>query len=229
MAKGYDKRAKAAMQKWPNRTKMWGVSGREGARYWIRGWPEPANQVQAIKKPYLCAPGAEGQNPTRPDGLWMYFGCTKIGGSGEDESVEAGYNYWCDITVVEACQVRENFYDKRSRYVPPSHGLVLVCPVKWLLDTVTLQKGGSNPRWRACGSFEKEPKHNLTIPVRRLRVLYVISEELVTSLREFGAPAGHEFFCSIEALERYNDQKVQRLLKRMSVDSQFIEPRLREK
>ena len=192
-----DKEAKDLLLRWPRRTKLWPPP--EGRGFWIRGQPKDGQQPG----PRLSSPGAY-LFTTQPDGLWVHF-----------KSPES-----CDVVVVEICGTIQNLNDKRSRYIPASHSLILTCTSAWLREEISVQRAGRCPRWRACASFRTNPGE-LRVPVRHLRVLYGIPNKLYNKWCREHTPTGYEFFSSHSSLETYNSQQMQRFLRQMSSASQF--------
>jgi hypothetical protein len=127
----------------------------------------------------------------------------------------------CDVVAVEVCGTIQNLNDKRSRYIPASHSLLLSCGVAWLKEEITVQKAGKRPRWRACASFDREPTSDLQVPVRHLRVLYGIPNALYGKWCREHTPTGYEFFAQHSSLATYNSPPMQTFLRQMSSASQF--------
>src|SRR5258706_872694 len=193
-----DREAKIILLRWPGRTKtVW--PSPTGKGFWIRAQP----QAGKATGPRLRSPGAK-MFSTQPDGLWAYFG-----------------QKYCDLVAVEICGTVQNLNDKRSRYFPSSHSLVLECTKAWLLESMTVQKKGLKPRWQACGTFKKEPKGDHAFPVRHLRILYALPNALYSDWRDNHVPTGYEYFCPHSSLDSYNSPAMQRFLRQMSIASQF--------
>src|SRR5207247_5416765 len=95
---------------------------------------------------------------TQPDGMWIYL----------------GERNFADAECIEVCGSVQNLNDKRSRYMPASHSLVLAVSQKWLKEEIPVQSGGSQPRWRACRTIKTAPQQDLEVPIRFLRVLFAI-------------------------------------------------------
>lgn len=79
------------------------------------------------------------------------------------------------------------------------------------------------PRWKASGIYKQAPKSSagIAIPVRHLRVLYALPNDLYDKWTKEHAPTGYEFFCPHSSLDSYNSQKMQEFLRQMSIASQF--------
>lgn len=193
-----DAEAKAVLLKWPTRTKLWPPPGGRG--FWIRGQPKDGNCVG----PRISSPGAKLFG-TQPDGLWVHF-------TGETS---------CDVVAVEVCGTIQNLNDKRSRYIPASHSLVLKCAAAWLKEEVAIQRGGRRPRWEAAASLDAEPSNDLAVPVRHLRVLYGVPNSLYHKWCREHTPTGYEYFSPHSSLATYNSPPMQRFLRQMSSASQF--------
>jgi hypothetical protein len=140
-----DAAAKAILLKWPTRTSTLWVPPTD-AGHWIRAQPRDANSN--IATPTLRTPGSS-LFKTQPDGMWVFL----------NNSVYA------DAICVEVCGSQQNLNDKRSRYSADVRSLVLNCPLKWLSETISLQKGGILPRWQACESISACPTAELNLPV----------------------------------------------------------------
>lgn len=204
-----DREAKKILLKWPRRTiDLWPAPGGKG--FWLRGQPKDGKAMG----PRLASPGAK-LFTTQPDGLWVHFGGTES----------------CDVVVVEVCGTAQNLNDKRSRYFPSNHSLLLQCTKRWLLEEVSLQGGALQPRWRAAGSLSTEgPKNDLGLPVRHLRVLFALPTALYHTWCSQHTPTGYEFFCPHSSLSTHNSQEMLHFLGRMSIASQFrVRPKPIEK
>jgi hypothetical protein len=193
-----DKEAKDVLLSWPNRTKLWPPPSGKG--YWIRG--QPTNGVTA--GPRIASPGARLFR-TQPDGLWVYI---------NDPTS-------CDVVAVEVCGTVQNLNDKRSRYIPASHSLVLSCSLAWIEQEIAVQKGGKRSRWKAAGTFARKPTADLSLPVRHLRVLYGIPNAIYHKWCRDHTPTGYEFFCPHSSLQTYNSSPMQAFLRQMSSAAQF--------
>lgn len=198
-----DGAAKAILLKWPGRTKLWPPPF--GTGYWIRAQPK----VGTVSGPRLSAPGAVLFR-TQPDGMWVHFRSTES----------------CDVVAIEVCGTVQNLNDKRSRYIPASHSVVVACSCRWLQEHTATKAGGKAARWKASACFDHEPTEDIEVPVRHLRVLYALPDALYHQWCREHVPTGYEFFCPHSSLSSYNGQKMQRFLKRMSIASQFyVRPR----
>lgn len=194
-----DTEAKARLLGWPGRTRVWPPP--EGVGFWLRAQPTGGGS----KGPRISSPGARLFH-TQPDGLWVYFSSRES----------------CDLVAIEVCGSVQNLNDKRSRYIPASHSLVLNCGREWLLAEVAVQRGGQRPRWRATGSLDgPEPSTDLVVPVRFLRVMYALPNVIYHKWCRDHTPTGYEFFSPHSSLATYNSQPMQRFLKQMSSAAQF--------
>jgi len=195
-----DRAAKNILLEWPTRTsRLWPPPGHKG--FWLRGQPSDGR----APGPCLSAPGAKLFH-TQPDGLWVHFQKRTS----------------CDVVVVESCGSIQNLNDKRSRYIPASHSLVLAGTAAWLLEKIAVRGRGTIARWEALGSYStKVPKADFTVPVRHLRVLYALPNDLYHKWCANHTPTGYEFFCPHSSLDSYNSQKMQRFLRQLSSASQY--------
>jgi hypothetical protein len=143
--------------KWPTRTsELWAPP--VGRGYWIRGQPSSGDQAG----PRLSAPGASLFR-TQPDALWAYF-----------RNITS--DRFCDVVAVEVCGTVQNLNDKRSRYIPANHSVMLVCKKEWFEEEVKVHKG-QQPRWKAAKTFKSAPKLDRSYPIRHLRILYALPNE----------------------------------------------------
>jgi len=196
--KRFDVLAKEALRKWPSwTTKLWPVS-REGGS-WLRAQPIDGSATG----PRLSKAGADTFK-TQPDGLWVFIA--------NDE--------FADCIAIEACSARQNFWDKRSRYMPSTSAVVLQCPSTWLTSKVNRGRG-QKPRWKLASGFQSAPVTDLRLPVRFLRVLYFLENGLYSKWREVGVPEAHEFVASYSSIKSYNSEKMQVFLRRMSLVQHF--------
>lgn len=197
-----DKQAKKILLSWPTRSaELWRPPN--GAGFWVRGQPKDGDEPG----PTLSAPGAT-MFRTQPDGLWVYF------------------HDWrsCDVVVVEVCGTIQNLNDKRSRYIPASHSLVLTCDPSWLREKIRIVGRGRIPRWEAAGTLKRTRKDRTleyVAAVRHLRVLYALPNEIYHKWCVEHIPTGYEFYCPHSSLDSYSSQGMQRFLRQLSSASQF--------
>jgi hypothetical protein len=191
--------ANAVLSTWPARTrKLWRPPNGKG--FWLRARPTVAN----VAGPSLRVPGAH-LFTTQPDGMWLYI----------------APNEYADTVCIEVSNNRQNFADKRSRYSPSYHSLLADVPLPWLNQLISLQHGGTKPRWEACAMFQTAPQADIVLPVRLLRVLYVLPDNLYASWKANHPPTGYEFYCRDSSLAGYNSQAMQVFLRQMSFASHF--------
>lgn len=188
-----DSEAKAILRKWPTSTnKLWGTSN---GGLWVQA--QPKAKGSKLTHPRLNAPGASLFS-TQPDGLWLNLV--------DDELA--------DIIAVEVCGTVSNFNDKRSRYAA-HHSLMLQMPDRWLLEKIGLQGGGKKARWEALG-MGTEPSDTVRLPVRHLRVLYSLPNDIYAEWKDHHTPWPHEYVCRHSSLDSYTGQKFQKFLGHMA-------------
>lgn len=199
-AKLSDSEAKTILRKWPDRTKsLWPTSSVGG--YWLRALPKDGTATC----PHLQSPGAT-LFTTQPDGLYLFLSETSF----------------ADAVAVEVCGTIQNLNDKRSRYMPSSHSIVAVCPLAWLTEDVSLQKGGKKQRWAACKTISNTPQADVTFPIRHLRVMYALPNADFDNWCKNHTPTGYEYFCKHSSLDSFTSQPMQRFLSQMSAHSHFL-------
>ncbi len=201
-----------ALRSWPERTKsLWPQIAGKG--FWLRA--RPGKSKSDTPCPLLKSPGAS-LFTTESDGLYVYFN---------------GYDF-VDVICIEICNKDTNLHDKRSRYMPSTQSLLLQIPKSWLRRDCALPNHGKTPRWQACKSLPVPPppdkekpnepkKPHLFIPVRFLRVLYALPDDLFSNWEANHIPAGHEFFCKQGFLNSYTGKPMQNFLKRMRSSQHF--------
>lgn len=195
-----DAEGKAILRTWPSRVKkLWGTPPSGG--WWLRGQPKLVTTTAA--GPTLNNAGAN-TSATVPDGLWVYLTAE-----------------FADIVCVEVCTSTQNLNDKRSRYGLFQQALMLTCSHGWLTEQIGVQSGGRRARWQATGSIAVAPTSDLVLPVRFLRVLYTIPNDIYVTWKPNNVPGPHEFFCPHSSFGSYNSQMMQRFLKRMSPKVHF--------
>ena len=193
--------AKNILRKWPTRSDtLW--ESPIGKGYWLQAQPKPANS--GITSPTLRTPGSS-LFKTQPDGMYAFL----------NEDVYA------DVVCIEVCGTQQNLNDKRSRYAADVRSMVLHCPEKWMLKDVTVQNGGVLPRWQACGTIATQPAEDLIVPVRYLRVLFAIPNDLYKTWSAENIPDGHEFYCRHSSLSTYNSPATQEFLRGMEIQRHF--------
>lgn len=194
-----DALAKETIRKsWQERTQIWNSHGMSG--YWIRGRIGKSDP----SSPVLLSPGTK-RGLTQPDAVWLYLFADK----------------YADVVCFEHCNKKQNLYDKRSRYIPSSHSLLVKLPKKWLTAKVSV-KNGKKPRWKAFGTNLTAPGEDWIWPVRFLRVLYALPDGLYAEWKPNHTPTGYEFFCRHNSLRTYNSPTTQEFLKRMTAKVHFL-------
>jgi hypothetical protein len=176
-----DALVRARLRAWPNHPP--GLEDVEmGARgAWLRARP---GTVADYNDPFLKHPGSNRMR-TVPDGLWLCFG-----GNEKDPYV--------DVFAIEACGSFTNLLDKRSRFAPSMHSLLAVCPVKWLMESVSPVH--AMPRWRYTGLLRSEPASPLVLPVRDIRVMYALRPRHYEGFAASQIPHAHEYFAPVSAI-----------------------------
>lgn len=194
-----DKEAKAILKKWPMRpTKLFKTSKTVG--HWLRAQPPDGKAAG----PVLVTPGASIFT-TQPDGLWLWFG-------------EMAF---VDVIAVEVCRKNQNLNDKRSRYMPTNHALLVDCSKAWLETDLSLQKGRLKPRWKACGTIANAPNADVRLPVRHLRVLYALPDDLYNPWLTSVTPGAYEYFCKHSSLGSHTAEGFRDFLNKMIPGSQY--------
>jgi hypothetical protein len=193
-----DAQGKAILRTWSARTRLWPPPS--GTGWWLRARPNGPGQVGA----QLRAPGADLFR-IQPDGLYLFL----------------GHAEYADAVCIEVCSSIPNLSDKRSRYFPASHSLLVVIPRRWLRQDFPLQNGGVAPAWRASGAFTEEPLTDLVRPVRHLRVLYCLPDAHYERWRRNHPPTGYEYFCRDGSLNTFASPPTRRFLRQMSIASHF--------
>lgn len=194
-----DNEAKKILLSWPTNSKKL-VPVSVGSSSWIQGQPKPGIGIG----PRLMAPGTTAFK-TQPDGLYVSFQQTTS----------------CDVLCIEVCGTDQNLNDKRSRYFPASHSIVLSVKTAWLSEDIVVQKGGTKARSSVAGIKTPLQGDVVQIPIRHLRVVYALPNELYKKWSKDHTPTGYEFFCPHSALASYTSQKMQAFLKRTSITAHF--------
>lgn len=201
-----DRQVKERLTRWGQRPPGFTMP-RYGRSVWLRGRPGVAAR---LCHPYLKTPGSTMLH-TIPDGLFLNFGGV-VGDA------------FVDILAIEACGTIENLRDKRSRFAPSIQSLVAVCPVPWLHAPAV--PDDPTPRWEAVGIFLRPPQMPAVIPVRQLRVLYLLKRRAYEVFRRHNLGQPHELFAPMEALtgdETHQAAELQALLRRASGAVNFLD------
>ncbi len=147
---------------------------------------------------------------TQPDGLWLTLGIAR-----DDTSTVAVY---ADCIVVEVCGSGQNLNDKRARYAARTTALMVDMRTPWLDGTVTLQGRGGTRRARR-DVLGGQLRENAVLPVRHLRVLYVLDDGGAKSLMQQAQAnmvfEAHEYVCPQRVLGQWTAPPMQEFLKRM--------------
>jgi len=196
-----DAMAKASLRKWPLRpSERWGWAVGTGCGPWVRVLPAHGNTKQN-KRVELLVVGMDIA-ATQPDGLWISVG---------------PHADFVDVVAVEHCGTRQNFYDKRSRYMPTLHSRQFVIGEGWFDVKVGVQAGGQKTVREVCGKFPRELVGEKRLPVRHVRVLYALTPTDYDAFHQ--TPFGpHEFFCPHSSLTQRTSPKLRSFLKRLSTD-----------
>lgn len=193
-----DKRAKNILKRWPKKTdKLFPLPGGKG--FWLEAQPKIGEAVC----PYLKYAGSK-YFKVQPDGMWIYVFDSEF----------------ADAVCIEVSNSIQNLNDKRSRYLPSGHSMLLVVPLRWLKEKVGFERGLE--RWKAFGTFSTEPSSQLHIPLRHLRVLFALKDKDYQKLASYSSPAGHEYYCLQSSLKARTGPQMQSFLKTMSLSSHFL-------
>jgi hypothetical protein len=198
-----DALVKKRLKRWGQRPP--GLQPRRGREPWLRGRPSDETRTN----PFLKLPGSTRPR-TLPDGLWLNFGGTYA-------------EPFVDIFAIEACSTLQNLLDKRSRFAPSTHSLLAVCPLDWLLAPVSADD--PTPRWKATRVIAREPVHDVSVPVREMRVLYGLKNHHYDGFARHQLPHAREFFVPMETLMEENSERnpaLRALLERASISANFF-------
>ncbi len=187
-----DAEGKEILAKWPEcSTALWHAP--EG-KHWLQARP---------KRGYATCPDIRSVGSsalvTVPDAMWVL-----------------AFDDLVDAMVVEVCTSRQNLADKRSRYAPQLHSLIVRMPKPWLLEPLATR---SAPRWSKL--LSKQPSDDLRLPIRHLRVLLFLDDTTYATVRDAVTPSAHEFFARHSSLKSYSAQPMQTLLRRMGADQHW--------
>ncbi len=194
-----DGEGKERLRAWPQRPREFFVTS-TSVGFWLRAQPPDGGPAG----PTLVSPGAT-LFAAQPDGLWLWFS--------ELDFV--------DVIAVDVCRKTQNLNDKRSRYMPTTHALLVDCSAAWLTTVISLQGGGQRARWQACGTIAAAPTQDVRLPVRHLRVLYALPNDLYDDWLLSVTPGAHEFFCRHSSLGSHNSEAFREFLSRMNPGAQY--------
>ncbi len=204
-ARSVDELVRRRLRQWPQRPPGAPRTQRQSG-IWLRARPGEAN---ILGQPFIKLPGSSTFR-TIPDGLWLHF-------SPDPD------DRWADILCIEACGSVPNLQDKRARFAPSTSSLLVVCPVRWLLEQA--EPNDPTPRWHLIRLLREEPTEPLVLPIRDMRVLYGLKARHYQSVAKGQVPHPHEYFCPIEALtaERgHEDPALAALIGRASAAANFM-------
>ncbi len=100
--------------------------------------------------------------------------------------------------------------------MPTLHTLLVDVPARWLADGV---KRSRLKRWALAGF--PDPPQDMQVPVRVLRALYVLPDDLYADWTRDQLPAAYEYFCRQSSMNSYGSQKMQEFLRRMTLPAHF--------
>jgi hypothetical protein len=179
-SKPLDRLVRCRLSQWPQRPPGAPRTSRQPGT-WLRARPGDSN---LLGQPFLKLPGSSTFR-TVPDGLWLHFS-------------RDPHDRWADILCIEACGSVPNLQDKRARFAPSTSSLLVVCPLRWLLEPV--EPHDDTPRWHLIRLLRDEPTEPLVLPVRDIRVLYALKARHYASVARGQVPHPHEYFCPIVTL-----------------------------
>ena len=81
-------------------------------------------------------------------------------------------------------------YRSRARFAPSTSSLLVVCPLRWLLEPVGPED--ETPRWRLIRLLKHAPTEPLVLPVRDVRVLYGLKTRHYLGFAKSQMPQPHE-------------------------------------
>ena len=205
--KPMDELVRRRLREWPQRPPGAPRTPRQSGT-WLRARPGDSS---LLGQPFLKLPGSSTFR-TIPDGLWLHF-------SPDPD------DRWADILCIEACGSVPNLQDKRARFAPSTSSLLVVCPLRWMLEPAV--PNDPTPRWHLIRLLRAEPTEPLVLPIRDIRVLYGLKARHYQSVARGQVPHPHEYFCPIEALtaERgHEDPQLAALIGRASAAANFMIP-----
>jgi hypothetical protein len=203
-----DSDAKSILARWPQTTAFWQGSGTSEAALWLRARPKTGR----VTHPCIKYAGSD-QLSTEPDGMYIRI-CEHLLPS----------NSYVDVIAIEHSNTGTNVNDKRSRYSPALPALQVHIPKNWLAEDITTLHKQTKPRWQAAG-LGQEPTHALHLPIRNVRVLFSLQDEVYASFRRDYPPAGHEYFCKHSSLGSITSDAFRQFLEQMNVDNHFYNKR----
>ena len=202
-----DELVRARLRLWPQRPPGVVKTPKQPGT-WLRGRP---GAPTLVAQPFLKLPGTNTYR-TIPDGLWLHF------------SPDPADRY-ADILCIEACGSIANLQDKRARFAPSTSSLLVVCPLRWLLEPVGPED--ETPRWRLIRLLKHAPTEPLVLPVRDVRVLYGLKTRHYLGFAKSQMPQPHEYFCPMDALtaeDSHQSPEMQSLIGRASATANFMTP-----
>lgn len=193
-----DAQAKTILKtKWPRRTNTWPIPAYSG--YWVRACPSNSSL------PYIHPAGAKLLT-TNPDGMYLFAHIP---------------NGFVDVIAIEVCRTNQNFNDKRSRYTPTAGNVHVTLPLAWLNSNVTIQKGRTQRYWKASRWFANAPTADVTLTIRHMRTLFVLTDTAYSNFGNNHLPSGHEYFCNHRDLGQITHQDMQNFVKGMALMNHF--------
>jgi len=200
-----DAEAKDRLRQWPNTTQIWSP---EAGPWWLRAQPGPGVR-SSPPGPRLVIPGAQ-LFKTQPDGLWITTGILR-----SDNATVARF---ADCIAIEVCNAIPNLNDKRSRYAARTTSLMIELGRRWLDDAVSVQRGARRRRREVLRGNLPDDVETVELPVRHLRVLYIVRDDDFDNARDQIIFEAHEFLLPQRILRRqnsWNQEDLQCFLKRM--------------
>lgn len=177
---------------------------------WLIKWKialrwQPVNSDEKETSPIIKTPGTKIFR-TQPDWLWF--------------SVSDDYSF-CDLLVIEDSSTKQNLNDKRSRYIPSSHSLVLTVNKTWLDKNISKAGGWSEYRWRALWLKKTIEGEKIDLPIRYMRVIYSLWGELYEKVKENIVPTWYESYVKRVSMKSFTSQKFQNFLQYLAWDSAY--------
>jgi hypothetical protein len=159
----------------------------------------------------LRVPGT-GKFSSQPDGLFIKVEWTES---------KMGLRFpFADAVIVEACGVSQNLGDKRSKYANSTASTVVELKSSWLQHSYKIRgKAGSTRKYMDRLGL---PNGDCQIPIRHMRVLYALDDQLYDAMRWEIVPAGHEYFIRYSSMSTSNSPAFRQFTSLMSMESHFL-------
>jgi hypothetical protein len=185
---------------------------------WVIGWPAPTTTHLL---PHVVDAG-QSRWVTDTDGLVFRVGLSRREGRGRPAATPAPPEFkeplwFVDAIFVEGCGSKQNFTDKRARFMAQTSAKCLEVQKRWLTRLLDDPPNGlPDHHPDARRSWEHlDADTNVWIPLRHLMVIFVLSDADCAEASRGVVCQSHEYFMSVSVAGQVNPGQASPVLDEM--------------